>query len=101
MESPSLTSMAAMPMPPEVRVSVPVLAALTMAVVTDLVLVSSATMPSPAVVTVMAVATAGGIAPAGAQVQIRRDGDFVVATVTARSNLLRALDITGSGVSAV
>ena len=48
-----------------------------------------------------AVATARGIAPAGALVQLRRDGDFVVATVTARSNLLPALGITATGVSAV
>jgi hypothetical protein len=47
-----------------------------------------------------AVATARGIAPGGALVQLRRDGDFVVATVTARSNLLPALGITASGVSA-
>lgn len=48
-----------------------------------------------------AVATARGIAPSGALVQLRRDGEFVVATVTARSNLLPALGITATGVSAV
>jgi hypothetical protein len=34
-------------------------------------------------------------------VRLRRDGDFVVATVTARSNLLPGLGITATGVSAV
>jgi L-aminopeptidase/D-esterase-like protein len=48
-----------------------------------------------------AVVAARGIAPGGAVVQLRRDGDFVVATVTARSNLLPTLKITASGVSAV
>ena len=48
-----------------------------------------------------AVTTARGIAPGGARVQLRRDGEFVVATVTARSNLLPALGITATGVSAV
>ena len=48
-----------------------------------------------------AFATAAGIAPGGALVQLRRDGDFVVATVTARSNLLPALGITATGVSAL
>jgi hypothetical protein len=49
----------------------------------------------------IAVAAARGIAPGGAMVELRRDGDFVVATVTARSNLLPTLGITASGVSAV
>lgn len=49
----------------------------------------------------LAVATARGIAPGGALVQLRRDGEFVIATVTARSNLLPALGITATGVSAV
>jgi peptidyl-tRNA hydrolase len=40
------------------------------------------------------------IAPAGAVVQVHRDGEFVVATVTARSNLLPALAIAATGVSA-
>jgi hypothetical protein len=48
-----------------------------------------------------AVAAARGIAPAGALVQLRRDGDFVVATVTARSNLLPAVGIGATGVSAL
>jgi hypothetical protein len=47
-----------------------------------------------------AVSTARRIAPSGAVVQLRGDGDFVVATVTARSALLPALDITATGVSA-
>jgi hypothetical protein len=48
-----------------------------------------------------AVSTARGIAPSGAVVQLRGDGDYVVATVTARSALLPALGITATGVSAV
>jgi hypothetical protein len=48
-----------------------------------------------------AVAAARVIAPGGAGVQLRRDGGFVVATVTARSNLLPTLAITATGVSAV
>ena len=48
-----------------------------------------------------AVTTARDIAPGGARVQLRRDGEFVVATVTARSNLLPALGISATGVSAV
>ncbi|UQX11245.1 TadE family type IV pilus minor pilin [Candidatus Mycobacterium methanotrophicum] len=48
-----------------------------------------------------AITTARGIAPGGALVQLRRDGEFVVATVTARSNVLPALGITATGVSAV
>jgi hypothetical protein len=48
-----------------------------------------------------AIATARGIAPGGALVQLRGDGEFVVATVIARSNLLPALGITATGVSAV
>jgi hypothetical protein len=48
-----------------------------------------------------AVAAARGIAPGGALVQLRRDGEFIVATVIARSNLLPALGITATGVSAV
>jgi hypothetical protein len=47
-----------------------------------------------------AVGTARRIAPSGAVVQLRADGAFVVATVTARSALLPALDITATGVSA-
>jgi hypothetical protein len=48
-----------------------------------------------------AVTTARGIAPGGALVQLRRDDEFVVATVTARSNLLPTLGITATGVSAI
>ena len=48
-----------------------------------------------------AVATAHGIAPSGATVQLRRDGGFVIATVTARSNLLPMVAIAATGVSAV
>jgi peptidyl-tRNA hydrolase len=48
-----------------------------------------------------AVAAARGIAPGGAVVRVRRDGEFVVATVTARSDLLPALAISATGVSAV
>ncbi len=47
-----------------------------------------------------AVGIAREIAPAGAVVQVRRDGEFVVASVTARSNLLPALVISAEGVSA-
>jgi hypothetical protein len=39
-------------------------------------------------------------APAGARVQVRRDGDFLVATVVAHSKLLPALDIAARAVSA-
>jgi hypothetical protein len=48
-----------------------------------------------------AVAVASGIAPGGAVVQVRRDGEFVVATVTARSNLLPPLVIAATGVAAL
>jgi hypothetical protein len=48
-----------------------------------------------------AVTAARGVAPGGAVVQIRRDGGCVVATVVARSNLLPALHIAATGVSAV
>jgi hypothetical protein len=48
-----------------------------------------------------AVTTARGIAPRGALVQLRRDSEFVVATVTARSNLPPTLGITATGVSAI
>lgn len=40
------------------------------------------------------------VAPAGARVQVRRDGDFLVATVVARSKLLPSLDIGARAVSA-
>jgi hypothetical protein len=48
-----------------------------------------------------ALEAARGVAPAGAQVRLRRDGEFVVATVTARSNLLPALAIGATGVAAL
>jgi hypothetical protein len=48
-----------------------------------------------------AVAIARAIGPGGAAVQLRRDGDFVVATVTAHSNLLPTLGIAATGVSAM
>jgi hypothetical protein len=47
-----------------------------------------------------AVEVAGHIAPRGAQVRVHRDGEFVVATVVAHSNLLPALDISARAVSA-
>lgn len=48
-----------------------------------------------------AVAAARGVAPAGAAMQLRRDGGFVVATVTARPKLLLALHLTATAVAAV
>ncbi len=48
-----------------------------------------------------AVDAARRIAPGGAQVQVRRDGEFMVATVTAHSKLLPTLDIAAQAVSAV
>ncbi|SPM30144.1 pilus biosynthesis protein TadE, partial [Mycobacterium terramassiliense] len=44
--------------------------------------------------------TARRVAPAGARVQVRRDGDFLVATVIARSKLLPSLDIRARAVAA-
>lgn len=40
------------------------------------------------------------IAPAAARIQIRRDGDFLVATVVANSKLLPTLDIAAKAVAA-
>jgi predicted ABC-type ATPase len=40
------------------------------------------------------------IAPAGARVQVRRDGEFLEATVVAHSTLLPSLDIAARAVSA-
>ena len=40
------------------------------------------------------------LAPTGARVQVRRDGDFLVATVVAHSKLLPTLDIAARAVSA-
>lgn len=47
-----------------------------------------------------ALGAARRIAPAGARVEVRRDGEFLVATVVARSKLLPALDIAAKAVSA-
>jgi hypothetical protein len=47
------------------------------------------------------VAAARRIAPLGAQIRVRRDGDLLVATVVAHSKLLPALDIAAKAVSAV
>lgn len=47
-----------------------------------------------------AVDAARRIAPGGAQVRLRRDGEFVVATVTVRSRLLPTLTIAADGISA-
>jgi hypothetical protein len=47
-----------------------------------------------------AVDTARRIAPAGARIRTDRDGDFVVATVVARSKLLPRLDIAAKAVAA-
>jgi hypothetical protein len=46
------------------------------------------------------VAAARRLAPAGARVDLRRDGDFLVATVVARSKLLPTIDIAANAVSA-
>jgi hypothetical protein len=48
-----------------------------------------------------AVAAARGVAPDGAAVELRRDGDFVIATVTTRSKLLPMLRIAASEASVV
>lgn len=48
-----------------------------------------------------AVVAARRIAPAGAAVALRRDGGFVVATVTAGSPLLPGVAIGGAGIAAV
>jgi hypothetical protein len=47
-----------------------------------------------------AVDVARRIAPGGARVQVRHDGEFLVATVVARSKILPALDISARAVSA-
>ena len=47
-----------------------------------------------------AVAVARNIAPAGARVTVRRDGDLLVATVSARSALLPTVEIAAQAVSA-
>ncbi|WP_424749302.1 TadE family type IV pilus minor pilin [Mycobacterium sp.] len=47
-----------------------------------------------------AVEAAHRIAPDGARVQVRRDGDFLVATVVAHSKMLPTLAIAAEAVSA-
>jgi len=47
-----------------------------------------------------AVDAARRIAPGGARIQVRRDGDFYVVTVVAHSKLLPTLDIAAKAVSA-
>ncbi|GFG74164.1 TadE family type IV pilus minor pilin [Mycobacterium botniense] len=47
-----------------------------------------------------ALETARRVAPGGARVVLRRDGEFVIATVTARFSLLPALPIAAQSVSA-
>ena len=47
-----------------------------------------------------AVDAARRIAPGGSRVQVRRDGDFMVATVIAHSKILPTLDISAKAVSA-
>jgi hypothetical protein len=48
-----------------------------------------------------AVEAARGIAPDRAVVQLRRDGEFVIARVSTRSPLLPGLTVAAEGVSAV
>jgi hypothetical protein len=48
-----------------------------------------------------AAVAARNIAPVGAVLQLRRDGDFMVARVTARSSLLPGLAIAAGALSAV
>ncbi len=43
---------------------------------------------------------ARAVAPAGADIQLRRDGGFVVATVTVRSELLPGIAISAQAVAA-
>lgn len=47
-----------------------------------------------------ALAAVRRIAPGGSRVQVRREGDFLVATVVAHSKVLPALDISANAVSA-
>jgi hypothetical protein len=47
------------------------------------------------------VVAARRIAPGGAQIRVRREGDFIVATVVTHSKLLPTLDIAAKAVSAV
>ncbi|OMB89390.1 pilus biosynthesis protein TadE [Mycobacterium colombiense] len=48
----------------------------------------------------LAVAAARRLAPGGARVDLRRDGDFLVATVVAHSKLLPTIEIAAKAVSA-
>ncbi len=41
------------------------------------------------------------VAPAGARITVRDDGDFIVATVTAKTPMLPLLDVTAEAVAAV
>ena len=43
---------------------------------------------------------AGSLAPAGASVELRRDGDYVIARVSGRSPVLPGVVIVGEAVSA-
>ena len=43
---------------------------------------------------------AGSLAPAGASVELRRDGDYVIARVSGRSPVLPGIVIVGEAVSA-
>lgn len=47
-----------------------------------------------------AATVAQGIAPAGAAVELQRDGEFVVARVTAKSPLLPGITIVAKAVAA-
>jgi len=47
-----------------------------------------------------AISAARGVGPAGAEVQLRRDGGFVVATVSGHSRLLPGVTIRADGVAA-
>lgn len=49
----------------------------------------------------VAAATARQIAPSDAAIELRRDGGFVVATVTSRAALLPSIAITARAVSAL
>lgn len=46
-------------------------------------------------------AAARGIGPAGAVLQLRHDGEFVIATVTTKSPLLPGISIAAEAVAAV
>lgn len=46
-----------------------------------------------------AVARAGSLAPAGAAVEVRRDGGFIIARVSSRSPALPGIVIVGEAVS--